>query len=119
MRIAGVNIPDRKRLLISLTYIYGIGLALSKEILNSLSISHATRTYDLSSNEIIRLTNILKNYTIEGNLKSEYSRNIKILKEMQSYKGVRHFKKLPLRGQRTKTNARTRKGKGVPIAGKK
>jgi small subunit ribosomal protein S13 len=114
-RLAGTDIPNNKRTLIALTYIYGIGLTTSKKILEKLNISEDLRAKDLSENDIVRLREELSNYIIEGDLRKEISLNIKI----GSYRGVRHKKRLPLRGQRTKTNARTRRGKKTTIANKK
>ena len=118
-RLLGVNIPNEKRILISLTYIYGIGLTTSKKVLDALAIDHSTRTHTLSNDALIKLTNEIKKYPHEGVLKTQVRMDIKAQVELQTYKGKRHFSKLPVRGQRTKTNARTRKGKSGPIAGKK
>jgi len=119
-RIAGVNIPTSKRVLIALTYIHGIGRAKSTEILQKAGIGDARRVHDLSDAEVIRLREIIDaDYTVEGDLRREVSMNIKRLMDLGCYRGLRHRRKLPVRGQRTHTNARTRKGKAVPIAGKK
>ena len=118
-RILGVNIPSEKRLLISLTYIYGIALSTSKKILDTLKIDQATRTNKVSNDDLIRLSNEIKKYPIEGDLKSKVAMDIKELKELKTYRGKRHALKLPVRGQRTSTNSRTRKGKRIAIAGKK
>jgi small subunit ribosomal protein S13 len=115
-RIAGINIPDQKRIEIALTYIFGIGLKSAQNILKTTQISPDKRTKDLTSEEIDRIRNILeKNYKIEGDLKMVVFQNIKRLKEVGSYRGLRHSKGLPARGQRTKTNARTKRGKRVCV----
>ncbi|MBN8512469.1 MAG: 30S ribosomal protein S13 [Rickettsiales bacterium] len=119
-RIAGVNIPPNKRLVISLTYIYGIGLTTAKEICKNTGISESKRVKDLDDNELVLLRNeIDKNCQVEGDLRREVSLNIKKKKDIRSYQGLRHIKRLPVRGQNTHSNARTRKGKAVAIAGKK
>lgn len=119
-RIAGVDLPRNKRMVIALTYIYGIGNTLSREILAKSEISEETRTDNLTEDEINRLRNILSEYLVEGDLRRTEAMNIKRLSEINSYRGMRHRRNLPVRGQRTKTNARTRRGKkGGPIAGKK
>ncbi len=111
IRIGGVTIPQDKRIEISLTYIYGIGRVTAKKILNSLKISLNTRTKDLSPDEEAKLRDFIqKNYKIEGDLKREILGNIKRLKEIKAYRGIRHEKRLPSRGQRTKTNSRTVRG---------
>jgi small subunit ribosomal protein S13 len=119
-RIAGVNIPTSKRALIALTYIHGIGPAKSREIIDKAGVSDTARVHDLSDAEVIRLREIIDaDYTVEGDLRRETSMNIKRLMDLGCYRGLRHRRRLPVRGQRTHTNARTRKGKAVPIAGKK
>ena len=119
-RLAGVDLPRNKRLEIALTYIYGIGPARSKKILEATKISPDLRTDDLTDDDIKLLRNELSNYSIEGDLKREVAMNIKRLQEVNSYRGLRHKRKLPVRGQRTKTNARTRRGKkGLAITKKK
>lgn len=119
-RIAGVNIPTSKRVLIALTYIHGIGRAKSVEILEKAGISQTQRVHDLSDADVIKLREIIDaGYTVEGDLRREVSMNVKRLMDLGCYRGLRHRRKLPVRGQRTHTNARTRKGKAVPIAGKK
>jgi len=111
VRIAGVNIPDNKRVEIALTYIYGIGLTTSQKILKDLSISPDTRTKDLTSEEANNLREAIeKKHRVEGELRHLIKQNIKRLKEIGSYRGSRHQKGLPSRGQRTKTNTRTLKG---------
>ena len=111
-RIAGVDIPRDKRVVISLTYIYGIGKPTAQEILKKVGINENTRVKDLTEDEI-------ESIKVEGDLRREVALNIKRLMEIGSYRGIRHRKGLPVRGQKTKTNARTRKGKAKPIAGKK
>jgi len=121
VRIAGVNIPDKKRVEIALTYVYGIGSTASKKICVSLGIPSAKRVHELNESEVAQIRDFIeKNYSVEGDLRREISMNIKQLVDLGSYRGIRHRKKLPVRGQRTHTNARTRKGKAAsPIAGKK
>lgn len=119
-RIAGVNIPSAKRVVIALTYIHGIGNAKAKEIIEKADIGVARRVADLSELEVSRLREIIDaDYTVEGDLRRETSMNIKRLMDLGCYRGLRHRKKLPVRGQRTHTNARTRKGKAIAIEGKK
>ena len=118
-RIAGVDLPRDKRVEIGLTYIYGIGLTLSREILNKTGISPDVRVRDLTEDDVAKLRNVLADYKVEGDLRREVSLNIKRLVEIGSYRGTRHREGLPTRGQRTKTNARTRKGPRKTIAGKK
>ena len=119
-RIAGVNIPSAKRVVIALTYIHGIGNAKAKEIISKAGISDVARVADLTESEVSTLREIIDaDYTVEGDLRRETSMNIKRLMDLACYRGLRHRKKLPVRGQRTHTNARTRKGKAVAIAGKK
>jgi len=115
-RIAGVNIPDDKRIEIALTYIYGIGKNTSGKILDKLIIDKNTRAKDLSAADLEKIREeIEKNYKIEGDLRMEINQNIKRLKETSTYRGDRHIKKLPVYGQRTKTNARTKRGKRVTV----
>jgi len=119
-RIAGVDLPRDKRLEIGLTYIYGIGLTKSHEILQSLDINPDTRVRDLTDDETARIRRYIdSNLQVEGDLRREVQQNIKRKIEIGCYEGIRHRKGLPVRGQRTHTNARTRKGKRVAIAGKK
>lgn len=119
-RIAGVNIPPNKRLVISLTYIYGVGLTSSQKICKSANLSESMRVKELNDQELITLrTEIEKNFQVEGDLRREVSLNIKKKKDIRTYQGLRHIRKLPVRGQNTHSNARTRKGKAVAIAGKK
>lgn len=110
-RIAGVNIPENKQILIALTYIYGIGLALAQKILNEAKIDFQKRAKDLTPEEINQLKEIIeKNYKIEGELRREVMMNIKRLKDIGTWRGLRHIKGLPVRGQRTRTNTRTVRG---------
>ena len=111
MRIAGVNIPDNKKIPVALSYIYGIGRSLAQNILESAKIDQEKRAKDLTSVEINRLREIIeKNYKIEGELRREILLNVKRLQDISSYRGARHKRGLPSRGQRTKTNSRTRRG---------
>jgi small subunit ribosomal protein S13 len=119
-RIAGVNIPTNKRVLISLRYIYGIGPAKAEEICRKLDIPAERRVNQLTDSEVLRIREMIdREYRVEGDLRREVAMNIKRLMDLGCYRGLRHRKGLPVRGQRTHTNARTRKGKAVPIAGKK
>ena len=119
-RLAGVDLPRNKRMVIALTYIYGIGPAISKRILEACAISEDLRSDDLTEDDISKLRAELEKYHIEGDLRRIEAMNIKRLSEINSYRGMRHRRKLPCRGQRTKTNARTRRGKKTgPIAKKK
>ena len=119
-RIAGVDIPNNKRIEIALTYIYGIGLKSSQDILAKTGINPDTRAKDLTESEVASLRDEIEaNYNVEGDLRREVALNIKSLVEINCYRGIRHRKGLPVRGQRTKTNARTRKGPAKTIANKK
>ncbi|MGX6960037.1 MAG: 30S ribosomal protein S13 [Rickettsia endosymbiont of Pentastiridius leporinus] len=119
-RIASVNIPDNKRLVISLTYIYGLGGSMAKEVCDKAKISESKKVKDLTDQELINLRNIIENeYKVEGDLRREVTLNIKKKKDIRCYQGLRHIRKLPVRGQNTHSNARTRKGKAIAIAGKK
>ena len=119
-RIAGVNVPSSKRLVIALTYILGIGKKFSNDICSTVDIDKNKRVNSLSEDEIIKIRECIdKNYVVEGDLRRSISSNIKRLTDLGCYRGLRHRNKLPVRGQRTHTNARTRKGKAIPIAGKK
>ena len=119
-RIAGVNIPQTKVVHVALTYIYGIGKKFSGEICSQLNISKSKRVNSLTDDEVLKIREFIdKNYKVEGDLRREISMNIKRLIDLASYRGSRHKKKLPVRGQRTHSNARTRKGKAIAIAGKK
>ena len=119
-RIAGVDIPRDKRTVISLTYIYGIGKNTSEKILESTNIDPSKRVKDLDEAELTRLRDFIdRNYVVEGDLRREVNMNIKRLIEIGSYRGMRHRRNLPARGQRTRTNARTRRGVRRTVAGKK
>jgi small subunit ribosomal protein S13 len=119
-RIAGVDLPRNKRIEISLTYIYGIGRTLSGQICGKANIDSGTKTDQLSESEVIKLREIIeREYKVEGDLRREVSQNIKMLMDIGCYRGLRHRRGLPVRGQRTHTNARTRKGPSKTIAGKK
>ena len=119
-RIAGVNVPSSKRLVVALTYILGIGNKFSKDICSTVKIDASKRVNDLTEDEVIKIRECIdKNYVVEGDLRKTISSNIKRLIDLGCYRGLRHRNKLPVRGQRTHTNARTRKGKAIPIAGKK
>ncbi len=119
-RLAGVNVPSNKRLVIALSYIFGIGKKFSNDICASVSIDRNKRVSSLTEEEIIKIRECIdKNYVVEGDLRRSVSSNIKRLTDLGCYRGLRHRNKLPVRGQRTHTNARTRKGKAIPIAGKK
>ncbi|MDQ6953980.1 MAG: 30S ribosomal protein S13 [Mariprofundaceae bacterium] len=120
-RISGVNIPTQKRVEVALTYIFGIGLSSSKNILEEAKVNPETRVKDLSESEINTIRGIISTdaYSVEGDLRREVTMNIKRLTDLGCYRGIRHRKGLPMRGQKTKTNARTRKGPRRAIAGKK
>ena len=119
-RIAGVNIPTNKRVVIALTYIHGIGPTKAKEITTKLEIAPERRVNQLTDAEVLQIREAIdRDYVVEGDLRREVSMNIKRLMDLGSYRGLRHRRSLPVRGQRTHTNARTRKGKAKPIAGKK
>lgn len=118
-RIAGVDIPNDKRVVISLMYIFGIGKSLSQKILKTVNISEEIRVKDLTEDQLTLIRQEVAKYKIEGDLRREISLNIKRLGEIGSYRGLRHRKGLPVRGQKTKTNARTRKGPRKTIANKK
>ena len=119
-RIAGVNIPTGKRVVIALQYIHGIGQAYAKEITTKVGIEPSRRVSELTDAEILQIRETIdKDYTVEGDLRRETATNIKRLMDLGCYRGLRHRRGLPVRGQRTHTNARTRKGPAKPIAGKK
>ena len=119
-RIAGVNIPTQKKLGVALTYIYGIGKKLSNDVCKEANVDSNTRVQDLSESEIKNVSDAISaTHNVEGDLRREVSGNIKRLKDLGTYRGARHRKNLPCRGQRTHTNARTKKGKAIAIAGKK
>lgn len=115
MRIAGVNIPDEKRVDIALSYIYGIGRSNVVEVLKKAEVEATKRAKNLDEDEIKRLTKVLEKYKIEGDLKADIAANIRRLKDIGSYRGIRHARGLPSRGQRTRSNARTKRGKRVTI----
>lgn len=118
-RIAGVDIPKQKRGVIGLTYIFGIGQSRAKEILAKAEVSEDTKVSDWNDDEIGRIRDAISSYTIEGELRSEIQLNIKRLMDIGCYRGIRHRSGLPLRGQRTKNNSRTRKGKRKTVANRK
>ena len=119
-RISGVNLPTNKRVKVALTYIYGIGSTIANEICKGAGISDDKRVNKLTDEEVLKIREYIESkYKVEGDLRSEASLNIKRLTDLGTYRGLRHRKKLPVRGQRTHTNARTRKGKGFAIANKK
>jgi small subunit ribosomal protein S13 len=119
-RIAGVNIPTNKRVIISLQYIYGIGPTKAKEICERVNIPSGRRVADLTDAEVLQIREAIdRDYMVEGDLRREVAIHIKRLMDLGCYRGLRHRRQLPVRGQRTHTNARTRKGKAKPIAGKK
>ena len=118
-RVAGINIPDNKHAEISLTYVYGIGKTRAKNICLKLGINPEKNISDLSEDQIESIRTEVSSFIVEGDLRREVSQNIKRLIDLASYRGSRHKKKLPVRGQRTHSNARTRKGKAIAIAGKK
>ncbi|MCH7883270.1 30S ribosomal protein S13 [Patescibacteria group bacterium] len=111
VRIAGVTIPDQKRIEFALPYIYGIGLSMSRKILESSKVNKSKTTKDLTAEEVSRIRSLIEHdYAIEGELRRQVASNIKRLKEIKSYRGTRHLRGLPVRGQRTRTNSRTRRG---------
>ena len=119
-RIAGVNIPTNKRVVIALQYIHGIGQTKAQEIVHKVGIEDARRVNQLTDQEVLQIREAIdRDYTVEGDLRRETSVNIKRLMDLACYRGLRHRRGLPVRGQRTHTNARTRKGPAKPIAGKK
>ena len=119
-RIAGVNIPTAKRVEIALQYIHGIGAAKAREIVEKVGIARERRVHQLSDQEVLQIRETIdRDYIVEGDLRRDVSMNIKRLMDLGCYRGLRHRRSLPVRGQRTHTNARTRKGKAKPIAGKK
>jgi small subunit ribosomal protein S13 len=119
-RIAGVNIPTNKRVVVALQYIHGIGPSKAKEIMGKVSMPEARRVSQLTDQEVLQLREVIdRDYVVEGDLRREVAMNIKRLMDLGCYRGLRHRRGLPVRGQRTHTNARTRKGPAKPIAGKK
>ena len=120
VRIAGVDLPNNKRLEVALTYIYGIGRTSARRICDKLEIGRDTRTETLSDGEVVRIRELIeREYQVEGDRRREVSQNIKMLMDIGCYRGLRHRRGLPVRGQRTHTNARTRKGPAKTVAGKK
>ena len=119
-RICGVDVPKEKRIEIALTYLYGVGRSLSNKILKELNINPGTRAKNLTDEEVARLTSyITKTFKVEGDLRRDVSQNIKRLVDISSYRGIRHRRSLPVRGQRTRTNARTRKGPKKTVGARK
>lgn len=119
-RIAGVDIPNDKRIVVSLTYIYGIGPTFAAAVLKEANIEHDVRAKDLTEDQVSRLASVIdRSYVVEGQLRRQVAQNIARLRDIACYRGVRHRRGLPVRGQRTKTNARTRKGPKKTVAGKK
>lgn len=119
-RVIGIDIPDNKRLEISLTYVYGVGRRLSNEIIEKLGLDKNMRAHNLTQDDIARLNGLLQSeYVVEGDLRRQVQNNIKRLINIHSYRGMRHRSGLPVRGQRTRTNSRTRKGKRKTVANKK
>ena len=119
IRLVGVDLPQNKRLVIALTYIQGIGLKTSQEIIQTLKLDGNMRVRDIAEADVVKLRKLLENYTLEGDLRRSVTQSLKRLREIGSYRGTRHRRKLPVRGQRTHTNARTRRGKAIAVAGKK
>ena len=118
-RLSGVDLPREKSVLIGLTYIYGIGMHLSKIILQKANVEQVVKVKDLAEDDIVKIREVLKDYLIEGDLRRRVSQDIKRLMDINCYRGLRHRRKLPVRGQRTKTNARTKRGRRQTIANKK
>ena len=118
-RIAGIDLPKNKRGIVALTYIFGIGRSTSEEVLDKAGVDPTKRVTDWNDDEVARLRQVITDYKTEGQLRSEVQLNIKRLMDIGSYRGLRHRRGLPVRGQRTSTNARTRKGKRKTVAGKK
>ena len=118
MRIIGINIPDNKRIEVSLTYLYGVGPSLSRKILEATKVNLDKLDKDLTHEEVNKLKNFIeKNYKVEGELRQLIKQNINLLKDLQTYRGIRHLRRLPVRGQRTKTNSRTVRGNVRKTAG--
>jgi small subunit ribosomal protein S13 len=119
-RLLGVDVPNNRQIVISLTYLYGVGPAIARELCRKAGIDGTTKARDLGENDIAHLAALLDNdYTVEGQLRRQIAQNINRLREIGCYRGIRHRKGLPVRGQRTRTNARTRKGPKKTVAGKK
>jgi small subunit ribosomal protein S13 len=118
-RIAGVELPNQKRTVIALTYIYGVGSSRAKQLCTKANVNADTRVRDLAEDDVLRLREAIRPLKIEGDLRREITQSIRRLQEISSYRGVRHKKNLPVRGQRTRTNARTKRGKRQTVANKK
>ena len=119
-RIAGINLPSAKRIDIALTYIYGIGIHTSNKILDKLCLDKSKRVNQLNDSDVIKIRELIdQDHEVEGDLRRKVAVDIKQLMDLGCYRGLRHRRRLPVRGQRTRTNAKTRKGKSVPVAGKK
>ena len=118
-RIVGVDLPKDKRIIIAITYIYGVGPVLAEKILNTIKLDHSKRVKDLEESEILAIREEVRKLMVEGDLRIKRTQDIRRLQEINSYRGRRHKLKLPVRGQRTHTNARTKRGKKVAVAGKK
>jgi small subunit ribosomal protein S13 len=118
-RLSGVDLPKNKQVIIALTYIFGIGPSISEGILKTTSIEPTKRVKDLSEDEILKIRDAIAVFPVEGDLRRQIGQNIRRLGDIGSYRGIRHRKKLPVRGQRTHTNARTKRGKRIAVAGKK
>ena len=118
-RIVGVDLPKDKRIIIALTYVFGIGPFLAKKILNELGLDHSKRVKELTESEVVAIRDKVREQKVEGDLRIEHIQDIRRLEEIGSYRGRRHKLKLPVRGQRTHTNARTKRGKKIAVAGKK
>lgn len=118
-RLSGIDLPKNKNVEIGLTYIFGVGLTTSKQILSKLKVPSSTKVKDLTEDQLIKLRDELSNLVLEGDLKRQVAQNIRRLKEVNCYKGNRHKRGLPVHGQRSKTNARTKRGKRIAVAGKK
>ncbi len=114
-RIAGINLPNEKRVVVGLTAVYGVGPTRARQLVAQTKLDPDTRIKDLSEDQVQKLRIALEAYTVEGDLRREVSQSVKRLQDIQSYRGIRHSKKLPARGQRTKTNARTKRGKRVTV----
>lgn len=119
-RIAGIEMPQNKRVVVALTYVYGVGSSTAKQILARANINETIRTNQLSEDQVTRINDIIdKNLTVEGPLRRTVAQNVQRLKDIRCYRGIRHMKGLPVRGQKTRSNARTRKGPRKTVAGKK
>lgn len=118
-RISGIDLPRQKRVVIALTYIYGVGPAISSQLLAKAKVDESVKVKDLSEDEIVKLRNLIRELLVEGDLRRQRAQDVKRLAEIGSFRGNRHKRKLPCRGQRTHTNARTKRGKKIAIAGKK